>query len=146
MDGLLDHRGRVGLALALLSVLWLAAPAGAAPQACSGDPTAPLPIHLTVNGGDASGRYVLPARPPRALVVFGHGYGYNSDGWRNHMIRTATLDGTLAVTMDYRGLQTLPKDSTGFERSRGWPVKAGSQDLIAAGRHFDAACGPPITA
>jgi acetyl esterase/lipase len=133
-----------GSLTALLSAILLAVPAsaGAAPQACSGDATAPLPLHLTVNGSDARGLYVLPARPPRALVVFGHGYSYNTDAWRDHMIRTATRDGTLSVTMNYRGLQDLPKDSSGFERSRGWPVKAGSQDLIAAARYFDAACGP----
>ena len=134
---------RAGLVLALLSAIWLAAPATAgAEQACAGDATSPLPLQLTVNGGSARGLYVLPAHPPRALVVFGHGYSYNTDGWRNHMIRTATLDGSLSVTMNYRGLQDLPKDSSGFERSRGWPVKAGSQDLIAAARYFDAACGP----
>jgi acetyl esterase/lipase len=150
MDGFFEHRGRgfwrrcvrAGVPLALLWAIWLAAPAGAAQQACSGDPTAPLPLHLTVNGADARGLYVLPARQPRALVVFGHGYSYNTDGWRNHMIRTATRDGTLSVTMNYRGLKDLPKDSSGFERSRGWPVKAGSQDLVAAARYFDAACGP----
>src|SRR5437899_808022 len=99
MDGLLEHRGRafgrrggrVGLALALLSGLWLAVPASAAAahQACTGDPTTPLPIHLSVNGADARGLYVLPAHPARTLVVFGHGYSYDTDAWRNHMIRTA---------------------------------------------------------
>ena len=75
------------------------------------------------------------------MVVFGHGYSYNVDAWREHMIRAATKDGLVAVTMDYRGLKDLPKDSTGFERARGWPVKAGSEDLVAAGQYFDRLCG-----
>jgi hypothetical protein len=43
--------------------------------------------------------------------------------------------------MEYRGLRRLPADSTGFPRSRGWPVRAGSQDLVAAGQFLQQACG-----
>lgn len=111
-------------------------------QACTGNPASTLPIGLTSQGQPTKGLYVLPARQPRTLVVFGHGYSYNDTAWIGHMMNAAGIDGALAVTMNYRGLTDLPKDSTGYERSRGWPVQAGSEDLITAARYFDAACGP----
>jgi hypothetical protein len=134
------RRLSVLVALALLALC--PAAAGAAPKPkCTGDPSAVRRLDLTVGGQATYGLYTLPASAPRGLVVFGHGYSYNVDAWRAHMVRAATRDGLVAVTMDYRGLQDLPKDATGFERSRGWPVKAGSEDLVAAGQHFDRACG-----
>lgn len=125
-----------------LPAVFGAGSATAAPQACTGNPNAAQPIDLPVQGQDAHGLYVLPARPARTLVVFGHGYSYNDEAWVAHMVNAANIDGAVAVTMNYRGLIDLPKDSTGYPRSRGWPVAAGAQDEIAAGRYFDASCGP----
>ncbi|GAC1316552.1 MAG: hypothetical protein NVSMB25_02470 [Thermoleophilaceae bacterium] len=116
--------------------------ANAAGQVCTGDPNSALPIAISSQGQSARGLYVLPARPARALVVFGHGYSYNDTAWIGHMMRAANLSGAVSVTMNYRGLIDLPRDSSGYERSRGWPVSAGAQDLIAAARYFDASCGP----
>lgn len=132
------------LAVAILpvAVLLAGAPSALAAQACTGDPNSTAPLTLSVAGQPASGLYALPAGPARALVVFGHGYSYTDTAWVKHMINAATLDGSIAVTMNYRGLAPLPVDSTGYARSRGWPVAAGAQDLIAAGRYFDATCGP----
>jgi hypothetical protein len=133
---------RLSLALALALLALCPAAASAAPKApCTGDPSAVKRLNLTVGGQSTYGLYALPAGAPRGLVVFGHGYSYNVDAWRAHMVRAATKDGLVAVTMDYRGLIDLPKDATGFQRSRGWPVKAGSEDLVAAGQYFDRLCG-----
>lgn len=125
------------LALVLLALL----PGAASAASCTGDPSSVQRLDLTVGGTPTYGLYTLPSGSPRGLVVFGHGYSYNVDAWRQHMIRAATKDGLVAVTMDYRGLKDLPKDATGFERARGWPVKAGSEDLVAAGQYFDRLCG-----
>jgi len=136
-------RGAVALiAVVLTAWLGLASPAQAAQQACTGDANAVHPLDLPVQGQNASGLYVLPARPARTLVVFGHGYSYNDMAWVKHMTNAAGIDGAVSVTMNYRGLTDLPKDGTGYPRSRGWPVAAGAQDLVAAGRYFDATCGP----
>ncbi|MGZ6642026.1 MAG: hypothetical protein ACXVFT_09340 [Solirubrobacteraceae bacterium] len=125
------------LSLALLALV----PPAASAASCTGNPSSVQRLGLTVGGQPTYGLYTLPASTPRGMVVFGHGYSYNVDAWRQHMIRAATKDGLVAVTMDYRGLKDLPKDQTGFERARGWPVKAGSEDLVAAGQYFDRLCG-----
>src|SRR4051812_41892945 len=133
---------RLSLVVSVVLLALCPATAGAAPKAtCTGDPSAVHRLNLTVRGQSTYGLYTLPASTPRGLVVFGHGYSYNVDAWRAHMGRAATRDGLVAVTMNYRGLTNLPKDATGFERSRGWPVKAGSEDLVAAGQYFDRVCG-----
>jgi acetyl esterase/lipase len=129
--------------LAAVCCLTLAAPAAAAgPSApCTGDPSVLHRLDLTVGGTPTYGNYALPRARPRGLVVFGHGYSYNVDAWRQHMIDAATRDGLVAVTMDYRGLTDLPRDATGYERSRGFPVKAGGEDLVAAAQHLQQVCG-----
>ena len=129
------------LSLVVSLVLLALVPSAASAATCTGNPSEVKRLDLAVNGQPTYGLYTLPSGTPRGMVVFGHGYSYNVDGWREHMIRAATKDGLVAVTMDYRGLKDLPKDSTGFERARGWPVKAGSEDLIAAGQYFDRLCG-----
>ena len=88
------------LALVLLALV----PGAARAASCTGDPGSVQRLDLTVGGTPTYGLYTLPAGPPRGLVVFGHGYSYNVDAWREHMIRAATKDGLVAVTMDYRGL------------------------------------------
>ena len=129
------------LSLAVSLVLLALVPSAASAATCTGNPSEVKRLDLSVGGQPTYGLYTMPAGTPRGMVVFGHGYSYNVDAWREHMIRAATKDGLVAVTMDYRGLKDLPKDSTGFERARGWPVKAGSEDLIAAGQYFDRLCG-----
>ncbi len=128
------------LAAALL--LPVAPAAAATPSApCTGDPSKVEPFEITVGGQPATGIYTLPREQPRGLVVFGHGYSYTVDAWRAHAINAATRAGLVAVAMNYRGLTSLPKDQTGFERARGWPVKTGSEDLVAAGQFLDRVCG-----
>jgi acetyl esterase/lipase len=95
---------------------------------------------LTVAGQSAAGLFTLPSGPPRGLVVFGHGYSHGADSWRDHMTKISRRDGVISVAMDYRGLTLLPRDSEGVLRSRGWPVKAGGEDLVAAAQHFDRQC------
>ena len=133
--------------VALTALLWLfAAPGVAHAQSvlsCTGDASTAQPLTLTVDGASATGRYVAPAAPPSVAVVFGHGYGYASDGWVPHMRRVASRSRALAVTMDYRGLVDLgddPDDPWPYNRSRGYPVKAGSEDLVAAAQAAVARC------
>jgi uncharacterized membrane protein YgcG len=127
----------VALTVVLLAVL--AAPAAAA--TCTGDPNAVQRLDLAVHGQPTYGSFAFPAGTPRGLVVFGHGYGYNVDAWRSHIVRAARDDGLVAVAMNYRGLTDLPRDQTSYERSRGFPVKAGGEDLVAAALHFQKLCG-----
>jgi acetyl esterase/lipase len=121
-----------------LAVVALPGPAFAQP--CSGDPAETPRLDLVVAGQPAYGVYALPPHPPRGLVVFGHGYGWNVDTWRRHLSKVARRDGVIAVAMNYRGTIDLPRDSSGFERARGWPAAAGAEDLVAAARHFDGHC------
>ena len=83
--------GRAGLVLGvLLASAAIAAPAAraAGPAApCTGDPSLVRRLDLTVGGQATYGTYVLPAARPRGLVVFGHGYTFNVDAWRDHMRR-----------------------------------------------------------
>lgn len=131
------------LLLSLL-VLLVGAPAAlaATPAApCTGDATTVQRLDLTVGGTATFGTYVLPKTAPRGIVAFGHGYTYNQDAFREHMRRAASRDGLVAVAMNYRGLTNLPADATTFERSRGFPVKPGGEDLVAATQLLDRVCG-----
>lgn len=132
-------RRLVSLLLASLAPLMVAVPAHAA-EPCSGDPGSVQRLDLEVDGQRTYGLYVLPEGKPRGLVMLGHGFSFNVDAWRTHMQKMARRDGVIAVTMNYRGLRDLPKDKSGFERSRGYPVKAGGEDIVAAAQHFDRRC------
>ena len=66
---------------------------------CTGDPSLVRRLDLTVGGQATYGTYVLPAARPRGLVVFGHGYTFNVDAWRDHMRTAAARDGLVAVTI-----------------------------------------------
>ena len=124
----------------LLTLLVLfALPASASAATCTGDPAQVLPFDIKVGGANAHGLVTLPAKAPRGLVVFGHGYGHLSESWRAHLARTAAQDGVIAVAMDYRGM-TITKDDKGETQARGWPTQTGAEDLIAAAQHFDRAC------
>jgi Prolyl oligopeptidase family len=97
------------------------------------------PLSVEVDGAPAIGQYAVPTEPADTLVVFGHGYGHISDSWVGHMKRAAADHGVIAVTMDYRGSY---KDSAG--NNRGWFVKEGAEDMIAATHLFQDSC-PTIT-
>lgn len=93
------------------------------------------PLSLPVGGGTATGQYALPESDPVTLVIFGHGYGHISDSWVAHMNRAASEHNVVAVTMDYRGSY---KDADG--NNRGWFVKEGADDMIAATELFQKLC------
>lgn len=102
---------------------------------CTDDVDEALPLAMPVEGGTATGQYTLPEEDPETLVVFGHGYGHISDSWVEHMKRAAAEHGVAAVAMDYRGSY---KDEKGT--NRGWFVKEGADDMIAATKLFQAEC------
>jgi acetyl esterase/lipase len=93
------------------------------------------PLALDVDGGTATGQYALPEEDPSTLVIFGHGYSHISDSWVEHMKRAARDRGVIAVAMDYRGSY---KDPAG--NNRGWFVKEGADDMIAATHKFQELC------
>lgn len=126
--------------IVVLAALGVAPEVAGAAEPCSGDPGAVQNLALTVAGQPATGLFTLPSGPPRGLVVFGHGYSHGADSWRDHMTKISRRDGVISVAMDYRGLTLLPRDADGVLRSRGWPVKAGGEDLVAAAQHFDRQC------
>lgn len=135
----------IALSIATLgSLAALASPAAAAGGInCTGDAATAQALTLTVDGEAATGRYVAPSVRPRVAVIMGHGYGYQSDGWVPHMQLAARGSKALALTMDYRGLVNLgddPTDNWPYLRSRGYPVKKGSEDLVAAGQAVLADC------
>lgn len=98
-------------------------------------------FNLTVEGEKATGRFALPAKQPKALVVYAHGYGHTSASWVEHMKTSAKEHGVIAVGMDYRGIKISPdSNKDGLPESRGWNAMAGAEDLIAAAQHFDKKC------
>ena len=114
-------------------------PPGLAKKSCVDSDDATRSLALSVGGGTATGRYAVPSQLPETLVVFAHGYGHNSASWVDHMRKAASEHGVLAVAMDYRGTyeQTNEDDSTTI---RGWFVKEGAADMVAATQHFRTAC------
>lgn len=96
---------------------------------------------LKVEGKKATGRFALPAKQPKALVVYAHGFGHTSASWVEHMKTSAKEHGVIAVAMDYRGIKISPdSNKDGLPESRGWNAMAGAEDLIAAAQHFDKKC------
>ena len=124
------------LALAL-AVVTLPSSTGSAPKKvrCTDKANAALPLSLPVDGESATGKYAVPRTPADTLVVFAHGYSHKSDSWVEHMKDAAAEQGVIAVTMDYRGTYT-DKDGN----IRGWFVKEGADDMIAATHLFQDAC------
>ena len=122
------------MALAALPIL------GGTAQAalpCSGDPAAVQQLNITVAGTPTFGYYALPAGAPKGIVVVGHGYGGTALGQSSLISGIAQRDGVIAVAMDYRGQNDLTPTS-----SRGWRVKEGAEDSIAAAKQFEQDCGP----
>ena len=94
------------------------------------------PLEIPVAGEVATGAYALPdVREPKALLVFAHGYGHTSASWTEHMKKAAAEHDAIAVTMDYRGTH-VDKDGN----VRGWFVKEGAADMVAATKLFQANC------
>lgn len=128
----------LGLAVLLLGLL---VPGTASAAECSGDPAEVRPLTLTVGGEPATGLYTVPSGRPRGLVVFGHGAANTSDSWRRHLVTAAQREGVIAVAMDYRGMEVTGRhEERGTVTARGWPAKAGAEDLVAAAQHFDREC------
>ena len=132
--------------LAALGLLATALPATADPNPvppgqlqrikCSDGDDDAKSLQLPVAGEVASGAYSLPEdREPTTLLVFAHGYGHTSASWVDHMRKAARDHGAIAVTMDYRGTYT-DKDGN----VRGWFVKEGAEDMIAATKFFQEKC------
>jgi acetyl esterase/lipase len=150
------HLAVVGIVLGFLGAML---PAAAAPSSravavrsshtsgqvtgapCTDDVDTAAPLTLTVEGEPAEGLFALPAKAPKAIVVFAHGYGHTVESWRTHLTRVAREDGVVAVAMNYRGTVILPPSTPGgLPQSRGWQVAEGAEDSIAAVRHFLDAC------
>ncbi len=107
---------------------------------CSASAPDARPLEVPVAGTTARSLYALPVSAPSVLVVFAHGYSHRAEGWAPRLSRTAATEGVLAVVPNYRGLVDLPPDAGGVPRSRGYPVKAGGEDLIATTQALLAAC------
>ena len=128
----------VAFALGLSALPALASPSikvGPRGLKCRDAKDAALELSVPVEGETATGKYTLPAADPNTLVVFGHGYGHKSDSWVEHMKEAAAKHGVLAVTMDYRGTYV---DKDGI--LRGWFVKEGAQDMVAATNLLQDSC------
>jgi acetyl esterase/lipase len=105
---------------------------------CVGNPSDVQELDLTVNGQPTWGLFAMPAKQPRGIVVFAHGYGHTAESWRKHIADTAARDRVVAVAMDYRGQIDTP--GTPLPTSRGWQVQEGAEDSIAAAQLFESAC------
>jgi acetyl esterase/lipase len=136
-------RRLLGAGVLLVALLAFASPASAAVR-CTGDSSQVQRLDMTVAGENAWGLYALPASKPKGLVVFFHGYTHTAQSWAEHIRRTATQEGVIAVAMDYRGqIDGPPYPGTSLPRSRGWQVSEGAADSIAAAQLFDRTCKPP---
>lgn len=125
-----------GLAIAVGLV-----PAASNADACTaGDPDAtPSVSDLTGFPAGRTGHYAVPDdEEPTMLVVYAHGYRNTSDSWVCHLLDAADK-GAAAVAMDYRGTGYTAGPTYGSAPStdnRGWFVREGADDSIAAARYF----------
>jgi acetyl esterase/lipase len=138
-------RRRLGtflVAVAATASVAAAGPGGGNRQAvpCTDSSGQARNLDLRVDGEPAHGLYAVPDTAPEALVVFAHGYGHTSESWREHIVRTVTETGAIALAMDYRGTEVVPDPDGGLPSSRGWQVAEGAADSIAAARLFEASC------
>lgn len=86
---------------ALAPLLGLALLLPLAPLGAGGDGRGEVvPYSIMVDGKVATGLLGVPDGPPRALVVYGHGYGNTVESWVQHLHQAAG-QGHLAVAMDY---------------------------------------------
>ena len=118
------------LALAGLILLTSPLPAQAKRQRCTDRSTGVRFAQRTLR---LPGVYALPRKSARTLVVFAHGYRKPAHAyWRDHL-RRAAARGVVAVAMDNRGIGGAPS-------YRGWNVRTGAADSIAAAKHFLGKC------
>lgn len=116
--------------------------AGDLPADCADDTGDALALTVDVEGEPAHGAIAFPdetATGPTDLVVFTHGYGHSSASWVGHMQWAADELGAVALAMDYRGTQELPEPGE-VGGTRGWQVKEGAADSIAAAMAVLEAC------
>jgi hypothetical protein len=123
------NRSKAMLALAGL-LLAAGSVAGHAAPPCTDDGNVTLDT-MPILG--LEGRYAFPDRPAHTLVVMAHGYRNRSDSWVPHLLSAAGEHDAIAVAMDYSGTGPAPDN-------RGWRVKEGAQDSIAAAKYFLANC------
>ncbi len=132
-------RARLLAALGIAGLAFAAAPAHARVACRSGDPQ---PQRWEMGAG-ADATYWLVARPqrrPRGLVVLAHGYDDTAEDFQRHLPLLAAR-GLIAVAPNFRGTRNLPlAEGDEDPESRGLPVRAGAEDVVAAGRLFVAAC------
>jgi acetyl esterase/lipase len=140
--------GRKALAGATAAIALSLVGAGAARAADTpvgtGDPTGPVQtLNITVGGVPTFGIYAVPSGAPKGIVAVGHGYQGTARGEAALVQRIAQHDGVIAFAMDYHGQTDLSATI-----SRGWRVKEGAADSIAAARLFASTCSVtgPITA
>ena len=114
-----------------------------AADGCTGDPAAVVRMSLPVDGQEALALVALPRTKPRGIVVFDHGYGHSMESWREHVTRTATTLGVIALAPNYRG-QDVPPEGKKIS-TRGWRVAEGAADSIAYAQHFEKLCRPTGT-
>jgi acetyl esterase/lipase len=114
-------------------------PPGQAKKMCSDRLDEVKTLTVPVGEETATGRYALPDAPPTTLVVFAHGYSHHSESWIEHMRKAAADHGVLAVAMDYRGTYEQENED-GSVTVRGWFVKEGAEDMIAATQMFQSLC------
>jgi acetyl esterase/lipase len=107
---------------------------------CTGDPADVQRMALPVEGQDALALVALPHKKARGIVVFDHGYGHTMESWREHITRTASNLGVIAIAPNYRG-QDIPAEGHRIS-SRGWRVAEGAADTIAYAQHFEQLCKP----
>lgn len=100
-----------------------------------------MEIRYPAGEGTATGRYAVPSKKPKGLVIFDHGYGHTSASWVQHMKKAAAKHGVIAIAPDYRGAPIKPDENgDGLPESRGWDVMAGAEDTIAAAHLFEQRC------
>ena len=114
-------------------------PPGQVKKNCTDSDDTALDLAIPVQGQTATGRYTLPESDPKTLVVFAHGYGHTSASWVDHMRGAAADHGVIAVAMDYRGTYEQ-RNEDGSTTIRGWFVKEGAADMIAATQMFQGMC------
>lgn len=127
-------------ALLLTLALLAAAPAAARQRLrCHDRVDEAHPFTITVEGEPATGHYALPQGRPTGLVTFAHGYGHTSASWVEHAKWAAEELGVVALAMDYRGTEIIPRPGD-VPTSRGWRVAEGAADTIAAAQRFQSDC------
>ena len=100
----------------------------------------------TVDGERAYGIFAAPdtGTTPTALVVIGHGAWHSVDSWQDHIEGLTAAYDTVTVAMEYRGLERVEGhlgDDPDHPEAKNWPEKKGGEDLIAAAKLFQTACG-----